>query len=167
MVIGLAPIAITWASSLVDSHYTLHPPMGKMCRCQIWTPKHSHFSCNTFITIVNQIWAGFLSSASLSWQKPLRNMMFIRRRRSVKCKWGKFFLCSTPLQLPKVHVTSLHVENHCVGVFQYASKHGYIKLMNDSARIAVQNKYSSNEISNKCNRPDLQSAWVRAFPLHC
>jgi hypothetical protein len=54
-----------------------------------------------------------------------------------------------------------------VEVFQYASKHGYRNLMDVAARIAVQNKYLSNEIFKVCNHPDLQSAWVRVFPLHC
>jgi len=54
---------------------------------------------------------------------------------------------------------STHVENHCVEVFQYASKHDYRKLMDDAALIAVQYKYWSDEIFNVCNRPNLQSAW--------
>ena len=77
------------------------------------------------------------------------------------------FFRSTPLQSPKVRVASPHVENHCVEIFQYASKHGYRKLMDDAALIAVQKKIFNNQISNVCNRPDLQSAWVRVYPLHC
>jgi len=55
---------------------------------------------------------------------------------------------------------STHVENHCVEVFQYASKHDYRQLMDDAALIAVQNKYWSNEIFSVCS-PDLRSAWSR------
>ena len=52
-------------------------------------------------------------------------------------------------------------------MFQYASKHGYRKLMDDAALIAVQNKYLRSEIPSVCNRPELVSAWVRVYhPLH-
>ncbi|KIM41087.1 hypothetical protein M413DRAFT_72405 [Hebeloma cylindrosporum] len=67
-------------------------------------------------------------------------------------------------EICKVHMRS-HVENHCVEVFQYASKHGYRKLMDDAAKIAVQKKYLNSRIAGVCIRPDLQSAWVRTFPL--
>ncbi|KDR73372.1 hypothetical protein GALMADRAFT_1341949 [Galerina marginata CBS 339.88] len=54
------------------------------------------------------------------------------------------------------------VKDECVKVFQYASKHGYHNLMNDAARIAVQNKYLSNRIPvGLYQRPDLQAAWGR------
>ena len=141
--------------------------MEKMYRCKIWILKHFHSSSNIFITIVNQIWAGFLSNASLSWQKPWRSMTFIQRRRSVECKWGKYFCAWRPCSSQQVRVASTHVENQCVEVFQYASKHDYRILMNDAALIAVQNNNWSNRIFNVCNRPDLKSAWVRVFPLHC
>ena len=39
--------------------------------------------------------------------------------------------------------------------------------MNDAALIAVQKKHWNYKISAVCNRPDLQSAWVSFFPLHC
>jgi len=48
-----------------------------------------------------------------------------------------------------------------VEVFQYASKHGYRKLMDDAALIAVQNKHLKKKIPDGMyNRPDLQAAWV-------
>lgn len=78
-----------------------------------------------------------------------------------------FFCARRPCTPQRVRVTSSHVEKHCVGVFQYASKHGYRNLMNDAARIAVQDKYLRNKISDVCNCAGILSAWVGVFPLHC
>jgi hypothetical protein len=57
--------------------------------------------------------------------------------------------------------SSSFASSYCVEVFQYAAKHGYRQVMDDTGLIAVQNKYWSRQIQNElCYRPDIQSAWV-------
>ena len=121
-------------------------------------------------TIVNQIWADFLSNASRLSQlaEVVEKWCQFSDGDLQKWKWGNCICARRPCSPQQVHITSPHVENHSMEVFQwYASKHSDRNLMNDATRVAVQNKFSTCASATTLLSvvSKLLSAWVSGFPF--